>query len=150
MSIHFLVRVKKYICLQYIPYVWQDCVTTEQHRVAMATFWRTFIMRVKSAKAGQGGGVHALPLSIYLPSRSKLWCAPQLRGQLHSSSTPICTLWCYCRIGRANNLFTHSSKNSIQKNPQKAVWFTLYRGGGRYSIQYIYWQFRFQPCLTIG
>jgi hypothetical protein len=40
-------------------------------------------------------GVHA-HLSVYLPSRTKLWCMLQLRGQIHSPyyySAPICTLW---------------------------------------------------------
>ncbi len=41
------------------------------HRVAMAFFWLTFsIIRVKSAQPGEGGGMRALPLSLYLPSRA--------------------------------------------------------------------------------
>jgi hypothetical protein len=50
------------------------------------------IMVVKSAPPGEGGGA---PLSLYLPSRAKLWGTLQLRGQIHSpyfSSTPTCTL----------------------------------------------------------
>jgi hypothetical protein len=43
------------------------------------------IMMVNSAQPGEGGGRHALPLSLYLPSIAKLWCTPQLRGQIHSS-----------------------------------------------------------------
>jgi hypothetical protein len=42
-----------------------------------------------------GGGGHAHPLSLYLPSRTKLCCKLQLKGQIHSPSfysTPICTL----------------------------------------------------------
>ncbi len=45
---------------------------------------------------GWGCTLHTLPLSLYLPSRTKLWCAPLLRRQIHSPyfySTPICTLW---------------------------------------------------------
>ncbi len=53
-----------------------------QHRVH--TDWQRplsgvhSIMMVKSAKPGEVGGVHALPPSLYLPSRAKLWC--KLRG----------------------------------------------------------------------
>jgi len=39
--------------------------------------------------------VHDLPLSLYLPSRTKLLFTLQLRGQIHTPyffSTPICTL----------------------------------------------------------
>ncbi len=36
----------------------------------------------------KGGGSHALPLSLYLPSRAKLCCTLQLRGQKHSSYFP--------------------------------------------------------------
>ncbi len=41
-------------------------------------------------------GVHAHPLSLNLPSHTKLWLMLQLRGQIHFPcfySTPICTLW---------------------------------------------------------
>ncbi len=54
------------------------------------------IMMEKLTQAGEGGGVHAHPLSLYLPSRTKLWCTLHLRGQIHSPyfySTPTCTLW---------------------------------------------------------
>ncbi len=50
-----------------------------------------FIMMVKSAQPGEGGGgVQNHPLSLYLPSQAKLWCLPshtklwcklQLRGR---------------------------------------------------------------------
>ncbi len=70
------------------------------------------IMRVKLAQAGEGGGVHAHPLSLHLPSSVKLQCTLQLSGQIHQpcfissknmysvgqiqspyfSSTPVCTL----------------------------------------------------------
>ncbi len=42
------------------------------------------------------GGVPAHPLSLYLPSCTKLQCTLQLRGQIHLHyviSTPKCTLW---------------------------------------------------------
>ncbi len=69
-----------------------------QHRVAMATFWRIFHQDGKSSPAWWGWGVHALPLSLYLPSRTKMWCTLQLRGKIHVHSpyfysTPICSLW---------------------------------------------------------
>ncbi len=41
-----------------------------------------------------GGGLHTQPLSLYMPSRTKLLCTLQLRG--HSPyfiSTPMCALW---------------------------------------------------------
>ncbi len=62
------------------------------------------IMMVKSAQpgVGWGWGVHAHPLSLYLPSRAKLWCTFQLSGQIHSSLGP---LWCHnqntcCNVAR--------------------------------------------------
>ncbi len=54
------------------------------------------IMMEKSAQPGMGGGMQALPLSLYQPSRAKLWYTLQLRGQIHPPyfySAPICTLW---------------------------------------------------------
>ncbi len=53
------------------------------------------IMMEKPAHAGEGEGVHALPLSLYLPSRTKLQCAFQLRGQIHSPYF-ISTLYVLC------------------------------------------------------
>ncbi len=47
------------------------------NRLAMATFWRTFHTfhhegKFSPAWCGWGeGGVHALPISLYLPSRAK-------------------------------------------------------------------------------
>jgi hypothetical protein len=55
------------------------------HRVANATFWRTFHHDGKISPAWWGWGVHAHPLSLYLPSRTKLCCTLQ-RGQIHSMS----------------------------------------------------------------
>jgi hypothetical protein len=51
------------------------------------------IMRVKLAQAGEGGGVHAHPLSLDLPSPVKLQCPLQLSGQTHLRVVKICTLW---------------------------------------------------------
>ncbi len=54
-------------------------------------------MMEKLAQAGGGGGMHAHPLSLCSPSRTKLQCTLQLRGQ-HSPyfiSTPI---YCMCSV----------------------------------------------------
>jgi hypothetical protein len=52
------------------------------------------VMEVKSVLAGEGGGVHAHPLSLHLPSPVKLQCTLQLSGQIHCpcSSLPIYVL----------------------------------------------------------
>jgi hypothetical protein len=51
----------------------------------MADFWHTFHHEGKiSPFAGEDRGVHAHPISLYLPSRTKLQCITlQLRGQIH-------------------------------------------------------------------
>jgi hypothetical protein len=57
----------------------------------MADFFRTFHHDGESAMAGEGGRVHAHPLLLYLPSRTKFQCTLQLTGQIHSPyliSTP--------------------------------------------------------------
>jgi hypothetical protein len=65
------------------------------HRVATAAFGGTFHNNGEIIPGWWGWGVHARPLSLYLPSRTKLWCtlySPAARGQIHSSyfsSTPI-------------------------------------------------------------
>jgi hypothetical protein len=41
-------------------------------RLAMATFWHTFHHDGEFSPALGGWGVHALPFSLYLPSRAKL------------------------------------------------------------------------------
>jgi hypothetical protein len=54
------------------------------------------IMMVNSAKPGEGGGVHAIPLSLHLPSRAKLLRALQLRGPINTPSIsplPFSPLW---------------------------------------------------------
>ena len=56
------------------------------HRVATATFWRAFHYNGKTSPCGWGWGVHAHPLSLYLPSRTKLLCTLQLRGQIYTRS----------------------------------------------------------------
>ncbi len=73
----------------------QIVIPQSTHRVPMATFWRTFHHDGKIIPAWWGWGCTPTPLSLYLPSRTKLWCTIQLRGQIHYYfySTPICTLW---------------------------------------------------------
>ncbi len=77
-------------------------LTQSTHRVAMATFWRTFHHDGKISQPGEGwegGARHGHPLSLHLPSRTKLQCTLLLRGQIYSPyfySTSICTLWIHC------------------------------------------------------
>ncbi len=58
------------------PFLWFPLTDspTEYNRVATATFWRTFYHDGKISPGWWGKGVHVHPLSIYLPSRTKLWC----------------------------------------------------------------------------
>ncbi len=67
------------------------------HRVEMADFWRSFHHGGKISPGWWGGGdaLHALPLSIYLPSFTKLQRTLQLRGQTHSPIF-ISTLYVIC------------------------------------------------------
>jgi hypothetical protein len=52
-------------------------------------------MMEKLSQAGEdgGGGVDAHLLSLYLPSRTKLQCTLQLRGQNGRYTPPISSLW---------------------------------------------------------
>ncbi len=92
------VRVKvQYRCCRKSKEKLDGGVTHRVHKVAMATFLRTFHHDGKICSAWWGCGC-ALHLSLYLPSQAQLWwCTLQLRGQRHFpyfSSTSICTLWC--------------------------------------------------------
>ncbi len=104
------------LCTKYIAYPWRTlgfqnalplwrnqrhlvvtvvmCVPHRVYRVARAIFCRTFHHDDKISPARWGCGLHALPLSLYLPSPEKLWCTLQLIHSPYFSSTPICTLWC--------------------------------------------------------
>ncbi len=53
------------------------------HRVATAAFWRTFHHDGKISPGWRGRGVYAHPLSLNLPSGTKLQCTLQLSGQIH-------------------------------------------------------------------
>ncbi len=66
------------------------------HRVAIADFWHTFHHDGKISPGWRGWGYTPTPLSLCLPSSTKLLWMLQLRGQIHSPyfiSTPTCTLW---------------------------------------------------------
>ncbi len=70
------------------------------HRVAVVTFCRTFHIDGKIGPAswrvkGEGWRVHALLLSLYLPSPTKLWCTLQLRGQIPSPFSPLPYMYVY-------------------------------------------------------
>jgi hypothetical protein len=67
------------------------------HRVATAAFRRTFHHDGKISQGRWGLEVHAHPLSLYLPSRSKLQCMLQLKAQIHSLYFNS-TLYGLCRI----------------------------------------------------
>ncbi len=71
------------ICLQFL-----DHISTLNHRVLTEWQWpisgvHSIIME-KAALAGEGGGRTPIPFQLYLPSRTKLQCMLQLRGQIHS------------------------------------------------------------------
>jgi hypothetical protein len=78
-------------------HAWVQSLSSQStHRVATVTFWRTFHHDGKISPGWWGWGVQAHLLSLYLPSRAKLWCTLQLRGQIHFPyfySTPMCTMW---------------------------------------------------------
>ncbi len=67
-------------------------------------------MMEKLAQAGVG--VHAHPLSLYLPSRTKLRCTLQLRGQIHSPCFISIPMYSVAlpdsQTMRGSNLFTYS------------------------------------------
>ncbi len=84
-------------------------------------------MLVKSAQLGAVGcALHALHLSLHLPSQAKLWRTLQLRGQIHSpyfSSAPICTLWEACFASHWIQAYVLSNKYRWK---QKGVHFPLF------------------------
>ncbi len=60
--------------------------STQSTQNATAALWHTFQHEVKIGPGwwvGGGGGVHAHPLSIHLPSLVKLQCTLQLSGQIY-------------------------------------------------------------------
>jgi hypothetical protein len=86
------------------------------HRVATAAFWRTFYHDGKISPGLWEWELHVhLPLSQYLPSRSKLQCTLQLKGRYNPpiSSLPLDTL-CH----------THSLAGSVTINAKTIVHFS--------------------------
>ncbi len=75
------------------------------------------IMMEKFAQPGEGGEVHADTLSLYLPSRTKLRCMLQLKGQIHSPkifySIHICTLWLKLRQMGTQGVHTYERYPSV-------------------------------------
>ncbi len=76
-----LVSLEEKICN--IPYTTDERV----HRLAMATFLRTFSHDGILVQLGEGWGVHALPLSLYLPPRIKL--GRPLSGKTSKRKLPV-------------------------------------------------------------
>ncbi len=74
-----------YFCTLYYCCYIQNHRRKSTNRLAMVTFWSTFQHDGKFSPTWWGLGVHALPLSVCLPSLAKLWCKLHLKGQIHSS-----------------------------------------------------------------
>ncbi len=78
-------EVCKYIMIVNCVYSFSQAVGPQStHRVAVTGFWRTFHHDGKISPGWWGCGVNAHPISLYSPSRTKLQCMLQLRGQVHS------------------------------------------------------------------
>jgi hypothetical protein len=98
------------------------------HRVHTEWQWPLscvhYIMVVKSAQPGEGGGVHAHPLSLYLSSRAKLWCmyAPAKKADTLPLFLlyPICTLW----LDSSNSLYS-KCKSNITMLPYFSLWLII-------------------------
>jgi hypothetical protein len=87
---------KKWYYIEYFLRCKPVTKAQSSHREAIGYFWRIFHHGGKISPDWWGGGVNANPLTLLLPSRTKLQCTLQLRGQIHSTyfiSTLKCTLW---------------------------------------------------------
>jgi hypothetical protein len=75
-----------------------DSQPQNTHSVATAAFWRTFLHDGKISPGWWAWGVHAHPLSLYLPSRTTLQCTVRSswegRYTPSISSQPLCRLLC--------------------------------------------------------
>ncbi len=83
------------------------------------------IMMEKIAQPGEGGQGRRHPLALYLPSRTKLWCTLQLRGQIHSPYfyyTPLCTL----RFAQCKHVCISSD-----------IYFVIFVGFSPHSVNYL-------------
>ncbi len=80
-------------------YTHHRLIAQSTHRVATTAFWRTFHHdgKISPAWCGWGGGVHDHPLSLQLPSRTKLQLRFSRAGintpTISSTSMYVCTLW---------------------------------------------------------
>ncbi len=63
------------------------------------------IIMEKLAQAGEGGGLHAHPLSLQSPSRTKLQCMLQLGGQIHTLTLFHLYQYMYSVVGALYLLF---------------------------------------------
>ncbi len=88
----------------------------------MATFWRTYYHEGKNSPAwcGWGGGMHAQPFSLYLPSCTgtvqscgALYGMLQLRRQIHNYTPPISTLPLYVLCGISTKLLQYYMCSSV-------------------------------------
>ncbi len=59
------------------------------------------------------------PLSLYLPSRAKLWCTLQLRGQIHSSYFFLYSFH-LCNFSPQRNVYTSPSLSGVKEKKTKA------------------------------
>jgi hypothetical protein len=77
--------------------------TPDDHRVHTEWQWPlsgvNSIMMVKSARPGEGGGVHAVPLTLYLPSRAKLQYIRSSWEDRYTYTPPISPIHLYVLCG---------------------------------------------------
>ncbi len=73
------------------PLLSYRAVSQSIQRVATTAFWHTLHHKWKISRGWWGWEVHIHPFLLYLPSRRKLQCTLQLRGQKHIS-TLICSV----------------------------------------------------------
>ncbi len=85
------------------------CSSVPLHRVH--TEWQLSLSDVHSfmmEKLAQPGRLHAHPLHLYLPSRTKLWLALQMRRQIRSpvSTLPLYMYSVYPSVAHQQELLT--------------------------------------------
>jgi len=113
---------------------------------------------VNSSQPGEDGSA-LLPLLLYLrvPSRAKLWCTLQLRGQIHSSyfSSKFLPLWCRLWVSLYTEVWAYLTdmhetrmlkgtgpRNRIQKLRQK--WIT---GSHKEPLVFELWRWNLMICV---
>ncbi len=141
-----------YVCSFLMPDT-VSFISQSTQREAMDTFWHTFYHdgKISPAWCG-GGGVHAHPLLLYLPSSTKLCGTLQLRGQIHSPhfySIFLCALWFipqyfyYCRkwaraVSHTSGTYKGKEGSDRQKmgsNTQPLRVFNGYGGPGFLAVE---------------